>query len=247
MTGTYYPPMRLLLAPIFAGLLLATAAAADEGVEGDPAERIVMVELFTSQGCSSCPPADANLAKLADRDDVLALSMHVDYWDYLGWRDTFGRPENTRRQFMYRDAMGARVVYTPQAIVHGTFDVSGGRMDRLLAAIDKARELERHAWLEIAQADGMMKVMLKSESGMTPCTVWIAAYDREASVEITRGENAGKTISYHNVVSKLMKVGHWEGDVRELSLPQPEAGEGIAVWLQDDHTGRILSVAFVEN
>lgn len=247
--GSYYPAMTKLLACILTGTFfaVATAAHAEDSKASDGARSVVMVELFTSQGCSSCPPADANLAKLARRDNVLVLSMHVDYWDYLGWRDTFGRPENTRRQFMYRDAMGARVVYTPQAIVQGTFDVHGGRMESLNAAIEEARTLPGSATLKIDQTAGMLTVLLGPETDIVPCTVWIAAYDREASVKITRGENAGKTLDYHNVVSKLMRVGHWDGSEHELSLPQPGKGEGIAVWLQDDRTGRVLSVAFVEN
>lgn len=207
---------------------------------------VVLVELFTSQGCSSCPPADLNLARLAERTDVLALSLHVDYWDYLGWRDTFGQQAHTKRQMVYRDLMGARVIYTPQVIVHGAQDVPGHRVKALDAAIARARDGSDTARLAIVTERGMLKAVIEAADEPERCTLWIATYEQSRTVEIKRGENAGRSITYHNVVKQLMRVGSWDGTAQKLALPQPGAGQGVAVWLQDDGTGHVLAVRFVE-
>ena len=215
----------------------AVATAADD---------VVMVELFTSQGCSSCPPADANLGKLAERDDVIALSVHVDYWDYLGWRDTFAKREHTERQVAYRDAMGARVIYTPQMVVQGQFDVPGYMPDQIEEAIGAAYRLPRNAKISIQRDQGMLKALVTSKGEAADCTIWVASYNRAASVEIERGENAGEQITYHNIVDKLMRVGSRESHApQEIALPQPDPGSGVAVWLQDNRTQRILSASYI--
>ena len=234
--------MKKLLVSVLPALALVLSAPAARA--GD---NVVLVELFTSQGCSSCPPADRNLAALSDRDDVIALSMHVDYWDYLGWRDTFGRPEHTQRQFAYRDLMGTRVVYTPQMVVNGVRDVPGHRIELVETAIAEALERPAQAALEIVTDHGMLKAVLDGAAAPERCTVWIASYDLRETVLIRRGENAGKTFTYHNVVTKLMRVGSWDGTTQQIALPQPDIGEGIAVWLQDDRTGQVLAARFVEN
>ena len=233
--------MKTFLATMLTVLLAFGSAS---GARADAV--VVLVELFTSQGCSSCPPADANLAALADREDVLALSLHVDYWDYLGWRDTFGQKAHTERQVAYRDLMGARVVYTPQIIVHGTQDVAGHRAKAIDAAIAEARTGTETARLAIVTEGGMLKAVIQPADEPERCTLWIAAYDRSRTVRIARGENAGREITYHNVVRELMTVGAWDGSAQKLALPQPASGQGVAVWLQDDRTGRVLTVRFVE-
>lgn len=219
-------------------------------LSGTPAlagDNVVMVELFTSQGCSSCPPADRNLKALSTREDVLALSMHVDYWDYLGWRDTFGSADNTRRQYAYREAMGARVVYTPQVIVHGASDVPGYRPDLIEEAIARHMAGTAKASISIGGDQGMLKARLSAEEVDEDCTIWMASYTQQATVDIRRGENAGETITYHNVVDNLMRVGAWPGTpTADVSLPDPDNGEGVAIWLQDDKTGRILAASFIE-
>ncbi len=232
--------MKKRLAAILASITLCSAAPATAG------DNVVMVELFTSQGCSSCPPADRILADLATREDVLALSIHIDYWDYLGWKDTFARPEHTERQFAYRDHFGNRVVYTPQMVVHGQHDVRGSRADELERAIDTARAAPGPARITILAEAGMLKATLDSNMPPEPCTIWIAAYDGRRAVSIGRGENAGETWEYFNVVDKLMRVGTWDGISQQIALPQPRPGGGVAIWLQDDSTGRILTASFVE-
>lgn len=215
-------------------------------VMADGADNVVMVELFTSQGCTSCPPADEHLAALAERRDVLALSMHVDYWDYLGWQDTFAAAEHTLRQADYRDKMGARVLFTPQMIIDGVQSVPGFRREMVEAAIEAAAKLPHQAGIAIGRQDGMLNAEVTGEA-RRPSTIWVASYDQSASVEIERGENAGQSFTYRNVVEKLMKVGPWRGEGPvTFSLPQPAPGEGIAVWLQDDRSGRILAASYVE-
>ncbi|MEM1161022.1 MAG: DUF1223 domain-containing protein, partial [Pseudomonadota bacterium] len=198
--------MKKLLAaiPLVLGLGLTPPHA-------DADDNVVLVELFTSQGCSSCPPADANLGTLLETSGVLGLSMHVDYWDYLGWRDTFGSRAHTERQFAYRDYMGGRVVYTPQMVVHGQHDVPGYKIDRLQNAIATAGSAPRETTITIQDDGGMLKAVLSTEMDPGLCTIWMASYDREQTVEIERGENAGRRLTYHNVVDKLMRVGQWTG------------------------------------
>ena len=238
----YLSDMKLLLRSLLAlGLLLVPVAHAKA------ADDVVLVELFTSQGCSSCPPADSNLAKLIGQEGVLALSMHVDYWDYLGWKDTFGRREHTNRQIDYRDAWGARVIYTPQMVVHGRFDVPGYRLDSIAESIGSAHRLPRKASISIRRDGGMLKAVVTSKEDTTDCTIWMASYDHKQTVQIERGENAGEQITYHNVVDKLMRVGERRsGEVQEIALPQPGQGSGIAIWLQDNRTGRILSASYID-
>lgn len=232
---------KLLFVTALAGLTAFAAPAAHAG------DNVVLVELFTSQGCSSCPPADKNLAELTGRDDVLPLSMHVDYWDYLGWRDTFANREYTERQYEYRRQMGARVVYTPQMIVQGVIDVPGYRPDLIEQAVSAAGGLERTTSIQIENIGGMWEAGISGGQNNQQSTIWLAAYDKIRSVEIERGENAGRTIVYHNVVDSLMRVGPWHGGQdQRINLPKPSDGEGVAVWLQDHATGQIIAASFIE-
>jgi hypothetical protein len=230
------------LAPL---LLLSLAGGAGMARAAD---NVVLVELFTSQGCSSCPPADETLAQLADREDVLALSLHVDYWNYLGWPDTFAREEHTERQAAYRDRLGQKVLFTPQIIVDGTRSVPGFKRAMVKQAIAQAADAPQPVGIEIDSEDGMLHARISSDAAQHgPSTIWVASYEDAAEVEIERGENAGRSFTYRNVVEKLMKVGPWQPDGPDsFPLPQPGPGEGIAVWLQDDRTGRILAASFVE-
>ena len=236
--GMFRPARNLLYAAIgLAACLVGGAALAGE--------RPVVVELYTSQGCSSCPPADAALADLADRDDVIALSMHVDYWDYLGWRDTFAQHQFGQRQEAYREALKERVVYTPQFVVHGGTTV---RASGLGPAIRAARNAADVVHLAIEPHEGMLMCRIEPLAGPVSGTIWIAKYTRVATVEITRGENAGRTTTYHNVVTSLSRYGDWSGDAPdEYPMPQPEPGEGVAVWIQDGDAGPILAAARIEN
>jgi hypothetical protein len=236
------PQSRFILGPLLLVSFVGAAGAAGA------ADNVVLVELFTSQGCSSCPPADKTLAELADRDDVLALSLHVDYWNYLGWQDTFAQEEHTARQADYRDKLGSRVLFTPQVVVDGTRSVAGFKRSMIKQAIAQAAETPHPVRIEIGSDAGMLHARISSDGTHGPSTIWVASYDDAATVAIERGENAGRNFTYRNVVDKLMKVGPWHADGPEsFPLPQPGPGEGIAVWLQDDRTGRILAASFFED
>jgi len=231
--------IRRSLAFAFAALALAAPARAQ-----NPAP--VVVELFTSQGCDACPPADAYLAELADRPDVIALALHVDYWDYLGWADVFARKACTARQKAYRDRMGIRMVYTPQMVVQGRGEAVGSEREQVEALIDAARAGSVPQAVSIRQAEGMLLGHLRPAAEAAG-DIWIATYDREEEVEITRGENAGRTFTYHNVVESLMTLGYWPGTApREIELPRPGGGEGIVLWLQDGAGGPISAAARME-
>lgn len=238
--------VRLLTATLVALSALASLARAGE--------RAVVVELFTSQGCNACPPADAILAKLAGREDVIALSLHVDYWDYLGWRDTFASPEFTRRQKRYARARGDSSVYTPQMIINGRHPVVGGNRAEVLRLIaaEKKRATCRQVPVSIRhdKAAGMVSVHIGKAQEETPAgsaTVWVASMMPRATVAIARGENGGRRLSYTNVVRHLMPAGMWKGGEMQLRLPGKElfvagASQCMAIVQKDDY-GPIIGAA----
>jgi hypothetical protein len=226
---------------------LALVAALLLGAPGR-AEQPVVVELFTSQGCSSCPPADRLLAMLAEREDVIALSLHVDYWDYLGWQDTFADPKFTERQQGYRDAWSKNVVYTPQMVVQGARDVPATDAKAVAAAIASAQDGAPVIDVSVEPEDGMLKCRIAPGPEPVTGTVWMAKYSLGETVEIARGENAGRTMTYHNVVTSLMRMGKWSGsEAEDVEMPHPDPGEGVAVWIQKGRAGPILAAAKVEN
>lgn len=226
-------------------LFSALAGWAAFGTPLAAADRPVVVELFTSQGCPSCPPADTFFEQLAARNDVLALSLHVDYWDYIGWEDTFGSPASTTRQRGYAAAAGRKMIYTPQMVVNGADHVVGSRYRDVTDVINK----------HLAQPDNGLEVQVRREGGQVylearaqppremPLVVQFARYMPEATVEIERGENAGRTITYTNIVTELVEVATWDtlGPLT-LDAEWPE-GEPLAVLLQYPDFGTIEAVA----
>ena len=210
----------------------------------------VVVELFTSQGCNSCPPADKFLGELATRDDVLALSFHVDYWDYLGWKDTFATKESTHRQSMYRDRLMGPYVYTPQIIIDGRAEVQGTDRARVATEIVKSKTLAdlgdkaAPALIRCSETkDGQYQISLPERPGTTKVMLWLVRFDRQQHVKIGRGENSGKKLPYTNVVREVRHIGEWKGQAMQITLPAGtvQDGSGAAVLAQDDHAGRILA------
>ena len=212
-----------------------------------------VVELFTSQGCSSCPPADALLAELGERDDIVALSLHVDYWDYLGWKDTFGRPQHTERQYAYAKVRGDGKVFTPQMVINGLHGVVGSKrpaVEEILegAELPLAVSVERNgAALDIVVEGGGSALAYH----LPEVTVRLIVFEPGATVTIERGENAGRTMTYRNVVRSIRPIGMWKGERLEISLPADEMllGEAdyrCAIIVQEERQegpGRILGAA----
>ncbi len=213
------------------------------------AELRAVVELFTSQGCSSCRAADAYFVELAERDDVLALSLHVDSWDYLGWPDTFGLPENTARQREYAAALGTRRIYTPQLIINGATDLVGTDRAAVEAAI-AASALRVPVGMRVDTGTVGNNVGARPLPGNVRTTIWLVLYSSEASVAIATGENAGATVSYRNVVRAMRPIGMWDGGPVSITLPMDElisdGIDGCAVIVQVDGPqgpGAILGAA----
>lgn len=234
---------RFRLAPAFLGLLGACSAApaADTTPSklarvGDPAHPVV-VELFQSQGCSSCPPAIANVNAIADRPDILALTFAVTYWDRLGWKDTFASPAYTRRQWDYANASGRGQVFTPQVIVNGETSVVGARRAQLDQAIAASRKLSGAA---ITSAGGA--VTIGTGKPTRTATVWLVRYDpRAQQVRIGSGENGGRMLAHKNVVRELVSLGTWTGRVASFPVQAAKAGLATAVLVQTAPGGAIVA------
>jgi hypothetical protein len=193
------------------------------------AEPRAVVELFTSQGCSSCPAADKLLGELAQDPSLLTMSLAVDYWDYLGWKDTLALHGHTLRQRAYAEARGDRAVYTPQVVVNGVVHVLGS--DK--AAIEKAIAQTRSSAaplkipVAVAVADGKITVNVPAATGdAQPAEVWLCPITAQAPVMINRGENSGKTLTYNNVVRRWVKLGDWNGKAASFSLPVVDLPKG---------------------
>ncbi len=214
-------PLSLFSCPAAAALLCLSAAA-----HAAPA----VVELFTSEGCSSCPPAEAYIGELTQRGDVLALTYHVDYWDDLGWRDRFALPSAVQRQRAYAKNLGLSSVYTPQAIIDGHQNFVGS--DRF--SIGKALAQPRNgAAIDLSLQQGELRVGLPAQQGVPESEVLLVAYQRTAVSPVARGENAGRTLREFNVVRELRTLGRWQGLKQEYrwrisSLP-PEATDAAVV------------------
>jgi hypothetical protein len=179
----------------------------------------MVVELFTSEGCSSCPPADALLGELAQRQYVLPLSFHVDYWDYIGWKDRFADPLYTRRQYAYAQAQGSSMVYTPQMIVAGAIDVVGSDRKAVEKALKTAYTRNEMYGIHVKREDDGRVVAQFPEAPIgVPATVWLVTYQKSAQSHVKAGENAGRSLATYNVVRSLQKVGMWYGKATEIEL-----------------------------
>jgi hypothetical protein len=192
------------------------------------AEPRAVIELFTSQGCSSCPPADKLLAQFASDPSLIPMSLPIDYWDYLGWKDTLADPRNSARQRAYSHARGDREVYTPQVVVNGSVHALGSDKDAIEAAIAASRKNGMTLSLPVtmAVADGRLLVSVPGGGeGRSPAEVWVGGLIRAATVAIGRGENRGKTITYHNVARHWVKLGTWNGKAQTFTVPIQDFGD----------------------
>ena len=220
--------------------LLLSALTASPGLAHAGAQRPVVVELFTSQGCSSCPPADANLITLMNRPDVLALSFAVTYWDRLGWKDIFGKQEFTERQSVYEPALGQPGPFTPQIVVGGRATTVGNSLSDVEALIGRT------------EAGGGPDVELAGDrarigSGSVPAAgadVWLVRYEPGIiNVPVKRGENSGRTLPLGHVVRDLARIGVWTGQEASFAVPPAAASLRTAILVQERNGGPILSAA----
>jgi hypothetical protein len=225
--------------PLTAGLVSVCLLIAAPAFARAP----VLVELFTSQGCASCADANAYAAALASRDDVLPLTYSVDYWDYLGWRDTFAKPEFAGRQKAYVARLTKRPIYTPQMVVDGRAQASGVRQGLVERLIEEAKGFGRKA--PSIRRPGFDRVTVSA--GAIPkggAEVWLIRYDpRGREVEVQKGENRGKTLAYRNVVRELHRLGPWTGKNRSYKLPDGDDGLKEAVIVQQTGGGRVLALS----
>lgn len=242
--------LRLLL---FALVLPALSLAAQSGA-ARAGEFEGVVELFTSQGCSSCPPADAELARLVEQGRVLALSYHVDYWNYLGWADTLSSAASTERQYGYARSLKRKNVYTPQAVINGRDHANGadsaavGSLLKKLDSIGAGLTVDVHATLD---GDGLS---ITVGEGQGKADIVAVYFDETNAVEIKRGENAGRTITYKHSVRDMETVGMWNGEAVTLKLPasviSAHPGRGCAILLQvvgeDGAPAEILGAAMID-
>ena len=220
--------MRYLI-PFLAAALAFPALAADR-------DHPAVVELYQSQGCSSCPPADLAVNSIADRPDVLALSFAVTYWDQLGWKDIFGDPAFTQRQWDYARAGGRQNVATPQVVVNGRGAIVGNNRPEIEAAVTR---YDRGAGGPAISSDGKS---IQVGAGQGKATLWLVRYDpRTIPVAIRAGENGGRTIPHRNIVRQLVAIGDWKGHPLKVALPPARAGLESAVLLQSGKGGPIIA------
>ncbi len=220
------------------------AGSPDDGLSKSP----VVIELFTSEGCASCPAADTVLAELAKRPDVIAMSLHVDYWDHLGWKDTLGLPGHTRRQKAYQKNLGTGYLYTPQAFIQGSSQTVGSDRPAIERLIAKAATLP-HLRLALRDTpDGLVLDIGEGPYQGMPATIWLCPLQARTEVAIERGENAGKTLTYEWVVRGWKKLGQWSGEAQTVALPEglPRPSVLLVQAGYNGHGGAILGAMKVE-
>lgn len=220
------------------------------GTASASAEPRAVVELFTSQGCSSCPPADKLMGELAQDKTLLVLSLPIDYWDYLGWKDTLAKPAHTARQRAYAVRRGDREVYTPQVVINGVAHALGNDRQAIEGAIARSSTMAPLALPVRLAVDGeRVEVAIPGAEGTGPGLVWLCSIAKTVPVPIARGENGGRTVTYSNVVRRWVKLGKWSGEAQTWTLPKGEFTDGVdalAVLVQAgsaDSPGAMLGAA----
>jgi hypothetical protein len=239
---------RLAPAPLIAGLLIATFAVARA------AEPRALLELFTSQGCSSCPPADKLLGELAADPSLVVMSVPIDYWDYLGWKDTLASPAHSARQRAYAHVRGDREVYTPQIVVNGSMHVLGSDRAAIEHIIEQTDQRPAVMLLPVSMSMGGGTLTVKVDSAENEHAageIWLCPLAKAVQVAVGRGENRGRTLTYHNVVRRWLKLGDWSGTTATfnvlLSDIKADDIDAVAVMVQEgthDKPGAILGAAY---
>ncbi len=212
------------------------------------ADNPVVVELFTSQGCSSCPPADRVLAHVAEYDNVIALALHVDYWDYLGWKDSFANPAFSARQRRYARNWNERSVYTPQIVVQGVEYMVGSRGDAVQRQIMQYEEHNVTVNVSITFSNGSATITIEPQGqNVAPCAIYLVGYSDGAEITIERGELRGRTLHYTNIVKSWETIANWDGR-SSISLRAENLSDlNYVVIVQEAGQGPILAAARVTN
>lgn len=228
--------MRRLLSALFLSLLPVASIA------GSP----VVVELFTSQGCSSCPPADVYLSELGEREDVIALAFHVTYWDRLGWKDTFATREGTQRQYSYGNSFGNRSVWTPQFVVNGQ-EYSRDRFREMVDGYVRDAQGDTPVDLTATVEGGRLTVATEARTGgLGQMEVFVAHVLPQETVKVARGENGGKTLRYTHVVKDFYPVGRWNGRGKAETTVDLKGAGPLVVFVQEKGHGAIVAATRVE-
>lgn len=244
---------RTIASLMFSWTLIFTIMAHKAEAQTKPP---TFVELFTSQGCSSCPPADKILGELTKRKDVIALTFPVDYWDYLGWKDTLASSANTKRQYAYARARRDRQVYTPQIVLNGSHHVVGNRRTRVFGKISELSQAKNIAHVQVKIKS--LKDTITVTTGAPPpkltnkqATLWLIMFKKKVTIPIKRGENSGRTITYYNVVRQMLPLGKWTKKPMKVTLPKAEliaqGYDGCIALLQVNNSGPVLGVAALNN
>lgn len=248
--------MKSALSGMSARTCLLSMFALAVAVGAADAQPRAVVELFTSQGCSSCPPADKVLGELAKDPSVIALSLPIDYWDYLGWKDTLADSRFSARQKAYSGMRGDRDVYTPQAVVNGEVQVIGSDRGSIEGAIRQTEKRDAVMSVPVSMVVSGKHVNVSvaaSSSGAAPAKgeVWICSVAKAVPIAVGRGENKGRELTYYNVVRSWLKVGDWNGTAANWTVPLEnvtrDGVDAAVVYVQDgsyDKPGAMLGAAY---
>jgi hypothetical protein len=230
------------------------SSATDNGGPSQPPTPIrAVVELFTSQGCSACPPADMLIKTLSSDPSVMALTLPVDYWNYLGWKDTFASSRNSDRQRSYAKARGDGSIYTPQAVVNGIVHVNGAAQTAIESAIEATAKSLANERIPVRfwQENNTLNI---ATGGAPPghsvqeATIWFGLVQTSATVEVKEGENQGKTLTYTNIVRELTPIGLWKGQPMQIQIPRGAVmladTQKSVVIIQEGRAGAIIGAAW---
>lgn len=237
--------MKRILAISLLAALAGFGAAGNALADADRPPAVV--ELFTSQGCSSCPPADAFLRELAERDDVIAIAYHVNYWDYIGWKDPFATDWGTDRQYRYAKVLRRGYPYTPQMVIDGKHDAVGSQRGPVAnALVSSMLEAGGRIPLALRREGDRLVISLPEQKLNSPLDLWLVRYSGDHETKIARGENRGATLVNTHIAQRMELLERWSGDAREISTALPLPGDsdgGVAVWVQEPGPGAILGAA----